>query len=434
MAEPNAVNDLPAPHTDDASAQIGGEDLAREADLIVPRISVEVFCTTAAFATSMQTAAADRRMAKASASVVMGGSGAAVKRYADHATPNLLIVETEAPGFGVFNELEELASVCAEDTRVIVVGPSNDVSLYRELMRQGVCEYLVSPSSPLQIIEAISSVFATPESAPAAKLVVVYGVRGGVGASMIAHNLAAEIAGVSDKDTVLVDLDLEFGTAALNFNIEAKHTIADALLDLENIDDVKVRRLLHPHTDRLMLLPAPADLKEKASLSDDGALTLFDTLRQSCDFLVVDAPHAWSSATRTALRQAESVVLVSTPDLACLRNLKSVYDWVVAERPHDAKPKIVMNQVGAAKRPEISQREFQEIIGATVDVAISYEPAAFGAAQNDGRLLSQVSGGQKPAAKIAELARTITGRLAKPAAKPAGGSVFSSMFGALKKG
>lgn len=389
---------------------LGDAALSREADLIAPRISIEAFCVTPGFASAMQTAAADRRMAKTKTQVGMGGCGAAVKRYADRGTPNLVIVESEEEGFGVFAELERLAAVCGEDARVLVAGPSNDVSLYRELIRQGVADYLVTPSSPLQIIEAVTNIYATPDAAPVARSVVVYGVRGGVGASVIAHNLAASLAQMLQKDTVLADLDFEFGTAALDFNIEAKHTIVEALYDLDDLDDVKVQRLLHKHSEHLSLLPAPADLKDKLWLNEDAALSLLDALRHACDMLVVDAPHAWSPGVACALRQAETIVLVAAPDLACLRNLKSVADWLQEERPHDAPPKIVLNQVGVPKRPEISSSEFKEIIGAEVDLSIPYDPGAFGEAQNDGKLLSQISSGQRAAAKIDALAQSLVDR------------------------
>lgn len=404
----------------------------RDADVIAPRITIDSFCVSAAFATSMQTAAHDRRMAKPKTSVSMGGVGAAMKRYAEAETPHLIIVETNESGYGIFSELERLAEVCSPDTGVVVAGPSNDVGLYRELIRQGVCEYLVTPSSPLQIIEAITSVFSSPEDAPPAHSAGVYGVRGGVGASIIAHNLAIALSERTEKDTVLLDLDMEFGTAALDFNIEAKHTVADAVLDIEHLDDVKVQRLLYKYSEQLSILPSPADLRDRAALTDETILMLLDVLRKSCDWLVVDTPHSWSPAVACAMRQVEMLVLVATPDLACLRNLKTVVEWAREARPQDAAPKIVLNQVGAPKRPEISEREFKEIVGVGVDVSIAFEPAVFGAAQNDGKLLRDVGGGQKIAPKIDALIDGLIGRDAKAAStgKSAGAlGMLSGLFG-----
>lgn len=368
---------------------------AREHDLIAPRISIEAFCVTPGFASAMQTAARDRRMAKTRCTVGMGGAQAASKRYANVSTPNLVIVESSESGFGIFRELESLAGVCGEDVNVIVAGPSNDVSLYRELIRQGVSEYLVSPPSPMQIIEAVTTVYATPETAPAARSVAVFGVRGGVGASVLAHNIGAMIARQIRKETVIVDLDLEFGTAALDFNAEARSTMADVIADVDELDDVKLGRMLCEQEENLRLLAAPASVRARAALDESAMYSLLDTVRAAADYVVLDTPHSWNPAVVTTLRQSENVVLVATPDLASLRNLKTVYDWLKAERQHDAPPRIVLNQTGVPKRPEIAAKEFSEIVGAPVDLTLPFEPALFGAAQNDGKMLADVAGSKK---------------------------------------
>lgn len=391
--------------------------LVREHDLIAPRVSIEAFCVTPAFASAMQTAARDRRMAKTRCTVGMGGAQAAAKRYANVATPNLVIVETAESGFGIFGELETLAGVCSEDVNVIVAGPSNDVTLYRELIRQGVSEYLVSPPSPMQIIEAVTTVYATPETAPAARSLAVFGVRGGVGASVLAHNFGSIIARHIRKETVIVDLDLEFGTTALDFNAEARNTMADVLADVDELDDVKLGRMLYEQEEHLRLLAAPATVRTRAPLDEQSMYSLLDTVRVSADYVVLDTPHHWSPAVTTTLRQAENVVLVATPDLASLRNLKSVYDWLKAERQHDARPRIVLNQIGMPKRPEIAAKEFAEIVGAPMDLSIPFEPALFGAAQNDGKMLADVAGSKKLVEPIEAFVQSLFG--GKPGAKTA---------------
>lgn len=390
-------------------AQSAPQSLGREHDLVIPRISVEAFCMTPDFATATQTAAQDRRMAKAKTCVGMGGAKSAAKRYANVGTPNLILVESLESGFGIFQELEALAEVCDPETRVIVAGPSNDVTLYRELIRQGVCEYLVTPAAPMQIIEAIATAYEDPQATPAGKTIAVFGVRGGSGSSVLAHNLAEMIAAQSEKDTVLVDLDLEFGTVALDFNIEAKSSVADALGDIEGLDDVKLARLLFQQDEHLKLLPAPPAIQSRGHPGEEEVLGLMDSVRNVADFVVLDIPNEWNSGTRCALRQADQVVLVATPDLVSLRNLKSVYDWLQAERQHDAAPKIVLNQVGQAKRPEIAATEFSEILNAEIDVTLPHEPAVFGAAQNEGKTLRHLPAAKRVVEQLEPMARSLAG-------------------------
>lgn len=391
-----------------------------EQDLIAPRISVGAFCVTEGFAVAVQSAARDRRMAKVKADVSMGGAVAAARRYSGVSAPNLVIVESMESGFNLFSELSQLAEVVEPETRVIVAGPSNDVGLYRELIRNGVSDYLVTPCAPMQVIESIIGAYDAPDAAPAAASYAVYGVRGGVGASVFAHNLAYEIAERTKKDTILIDLDIEFGTLGLNFNIETKHSTADAVVDAGGLDDVKLARLLHPATDQLKLLPAPADLREREQLSAEAALTLLDVARRTGEQVVIDAPRGWGPAAQVALRQATTPILVASPDLASLRNLRAIAEWVAAERQNDEAPRLVLTQIGQPKRPEIPPKEFGEILGRAIDLTLPWDGAAFGAALNEGKMLREISAGKNLAGAIGGFADQLTGRI-KPTARRKGG-------------
>src|ERR1700748_2192489 len=160
----------------------------------VPRISIHAFCEFPDTGAALQRAAADRRLSQAHLTVQLGGIAAAVEYYRGQVTPNLLIVETRLHGQAALAELDRLAEVCDAATKVIVVGRSNDVELYRELMRRGASEYLMAPLSPLQLIEVISGLYAGKDSAPIGRVIAVVGARGGAGSSTMAHNLGWTIA------------------------------------------------------------------------------------------------------------------------------------------------------------------------------------------------------------------------------------------------
>src|SRR5690606_9490206 len=121
----------------------------------VPRITIHAFCEQPGTGSAIQRAGEDRRLAKAHLTVHMGGIPAAIEQYQQAATPNLIMVETRATGQELFGQLGSLAEVCDAGTKVIVIGHMNDVSLYREMIRQGVNEYLVTPLHPMGVIEAI---------------------------------------------------------------------------------------------------------------------------------------------------------------------------------------------------------------------------------------------------------------------------------------
>ena len=226
----------------------------------VPRITIHAFCEQPGTGSAIQRAGEDRRLAKAHLTVHMGGIPASIEQYQQAATPNLIMVETRATGQELFGQLGALAEVCDAGTKVVVIGHMNDVSLYREMIRQGVNEYLVAPLHPMGVIEAISRLYVDPDAPPIGRTIAFIGAKGGTGSSTIAHNIGWCISTGMDEDVIITDLDLPFGTAGLDFNQDPAQGIADALTAPERLDDVLLDRLLVKCTDRLSLFAAPAVL------------------------------------------------------------------------------------------------------------------------------------------------------------------------------
>lgn len=380
-------------------------------DRPIPRISIAAFCEQPETGAVIQRAAMDRRLSKTHVTVHMGGLDAAVELYSDTATPNLVIVEArEVRRDPLMAQLEALASVCDPASKVIVVGASNDIVLYRELIRSGISEYLMAPLHPMQIIETIANLYAAPESDPIGKVFAFVGAKGGSGSSTIAHNFAWSMASQLGIATTLVDLDLPFGTAGLDFNQDPAQGVADALVAPERLDDVLLERLLVRCDEKLHLFAAPAVIDRDYDIDPQAFETMIDIVRGSSPAVVIDMPHGWSSWTRQTLMAADEIIVSATPDLASLRNAKNICDIFVAARPHDAKPRLVLNQVGVVKRPEIPVKDFAEAIGIEPLLVLPFDPQLFGTAANNGQMLAQLNPNARAAQGFLHLAKVLTGR------------------------
>ena len=406
--------------TSEAEASTGENFGAAAHERPVPRISIEAFCEFQDTTAALQRAATDRRLSKANVGIHSGGIAEAVSFFGKNQTANLLIVETRGQGKAVLLELEQLATVCDESTKVIVVGRVNDVHLYRELTRRGVSEYLVGPLSPLQIIETISSLYVNPSAPPIGRVVVFAGARGGAGASTIAHNVAWYVAEGLKVNTAIIDLDLPFGTAGLNFNEDPGQGVADALVAPDRLDDVLLDRLLIKCGEHLSLFAAPALLDRDYAVDAGAYEAVIDQVRSSVPCVVVDLPHAWTAWSRQILYAADEIVIVATPDLASLRNTKNMLDAVKTRRANDALPKLVINQIGVAKRPEIPVKEFAAAIGQEPALVLPFDPQLFGTASNNGQMLAEVQPNSRCAEGMRALAELVTGRAVSQPAKKSG--------------
>ena len=399
----------------------------------VPRISIHAFCEFPDTGAALQRAAADRRLSKAHLQVQLGGIDAAVEHYRGQITPNLLIVETKLGGQEALAELDRLAEVCDPTTKVIVVGRANDVELYRELMRRGASEYLIAPLSPLQLIEVISGLYLDPGASPIGRVMAVVGARGGAGSSTLAHNIGWCIAEELHINTTIMDLDLPFGTVGLDFNDESSQGIADALSAPERLDDVLLDRLLLKRGDHLSLFTAPAALERDYDGNPDSYEAVIDAVRQTSPCVILDLPHGWSPWIKTCLMAADDVVVVATPDLTSLRNAKNVIELVKSARPNDNAPRLVINQVGVPKRPEIPAKDFAETMGMDPAAIIAFDPALFGQAANNGQMVMEVSAKAPVSEALRRLCGALTGRAPAEPAKSTAASIFSSLLNKGKK-
>ena len=395
----------------------------------VPRISIHAFCEFPDTGTALQRAGGDRRLSKAHLQVQLGGVNAAVEHYTGQITPNLLIVETKLSGQDALSELDRLAEVCDPATKVIVVGRHNDVELYRELMRRGASEYLIAPVEPLELIEVISGLYLDPGASPIGRVVAVVGARGGAGSSTVAHNIGWCIAEELHINTTIVDLDLPFGTVGLDFNDEASQGVADALSAPERLDDVLLDRLLLKRGDHLSLFTAPAALEREYDAAPEAYEAVVDAVRQTTPCVVLDIPHGWAPWIKSALLAADDIVIVATPDLTSLRNAKNIIELVKNARPNDVPPRLVLNQVGTPKRPEIPAKDFAETMGLDPAAIIGFDPTLFGQAANNGQMVIELAPKAPVSEALRRLCRNLTGRTMDGPGNKNSISIFSFLKG-----
>ncbi len=375
----------------------------------VPRISIHAFCETPETTALLERAAVDRRLAKTHLTMHMGGLPKAVDHFQSASTPNLIIVEALEGGETLFAQLGELAEVCDPTTKVVILGRANDIGLYRELMRQGISDYIVRPKSPLQIIKSIATLYIDPAAPPIGRTIAFVGARGGSGSSTLAHNVAWCAAEELQSDTVILDLDLPFGTASLDFEQDPTSGLIEALSSPERLDDVLLDRLLQKHTERLSLFTAPNLLDRDYDIDDQAFETVIDVVRGAAPTIIIDVPHVWTGWSKRLLQSADQIVITATADLASFRNTKNLVDIVSGARPNDSPPLLVVNQFDA-KLSSVQPQQYAEHVGLTPSFVFNWEPQLFHTAATNAAPIVQVGAKTKTAQSIRDLTSLVLGR------------------------
>jgi pilus assembly protein CpaE len=221
--------------------------------------------------------------------------------------------------------LEIVENVCAQGaTTVMVFSEKADPELLVRCMRAGAREFLSFPLAPEVMEEALVRAAARKpqtktDKKASGRLLTFMGAKGGAGATMLACNFAVALAKESNQKTVLIDLDLPLGDAALNMGITAEFSTIDALNSMERMDARFLNQLLVKHSSGVWVLAAPGRFLQYQANTDAIDWLLY-VARQEFDNVVVDLGSKLDLMGTAAYKEASTFYLVTQSSIPELRN------------------------------------------------------------------------------------------------------------------
>lgn len=282
-------------------------------------------------------------------------------------------ISDEADPFGV---LEELAMHVEPGVRVFVIGDNETVDFYRRLTRDlGVQEYICKPLNRELIarmfLPALTGRSATYSQNRVGRVITVMGVRGGVGATTIAVNLATHLADRSRQHTLLFDADLHCGSAALMLQGATGGGLRMALEHPSRVDGLFAERSAPAINDRLNVLATEEALGSLVNPPEGAARHLMTVMCKRFNQVVVDLPRFASSLNYELRDTAHVQVLVMDPSLASLRDV--LRHLSLPQSPSQAsRPLVVLNRIGIPG--SLTVQQVIAGLGDRVDIRIPWLP------------------------------------------------------------
>ena len=310
-----------------------------------------------------------------------GGINAAQSAVNQGACPELLIVDISDSASPV-SDVSGLTSSVGPDTTVVALGPENDVALYRSLLSAGVTDYLVKPVSTQELRRTILAAGESTDQAEQTakgRVSALIGARGGVGVSSLAIGVAWTLAQDFRKQVALVDLDLHFGTVALNLDLEPGNGLRSALENADRIDSLFVASALVNVSDNLFVLGGEEPLDQTFEPQPEAFELLMTELRRIFDVILIDLPRHMVPTAVGTLSTADGIAVVTDLSLAGLRDAARLRTSLGRIAP-DTSLSIIANRVGLEKASELPRAEFEKGLGSKIDVYVPEEPRAAKAA------------------------------------------------------
>jgi pilus assembly protein CpaE len=292
--------------------------------------------------------------------------------------PDLVILDLRAAA-GVPPGLAALKRQHAT-TSVIIVAKSLDPELILSVMRAGANECLAEPITQGDLDAAITRVVARQPAPAASQSFAIVGVKGGVGATSLAVNVATALSRVASAGALLVDLHVTRGEAALYLGVEPRFTVVDALDNIQKLDEAFFRSLVTRASSRLDMLASP-ETAAAARLDPPRVRTLLDFTSKLFEFTVVDVPRTEPGAL-DGLDAMKSIVVVTTQELAAVRSAAVMVNRL-KQRYGKERPVLVLN--GKDNQSDIGREDIEQVVGMPVAYTIPGDAKVTMEALNKGR-------------------------------------------------
>lgn len=355
--------------------------------------------------------------------VISGGSRAAIASFNPRMEqPQIFIVDI-SDGDDELDAAKRILNTFQSVPVLILVGQRNDISFYRQVIAAGASDYLAVPFTGNDLHTAITNARDVPEPVvPAAnankraRLFVMMGAHGGAGTSTITVNTGWILAEGHKKSTVLIDLDVHFGTLALALNIDPSVGFRDALESPSRIDLEFLESALVAKTERLAVLSAEENLDDYVVFNGPAIELLIETLREHRSYIFVDAPRAVLHRCPQIVERADKVLLVSELTVTGLRDTLKIQHEMERSFP-DTQLQVIVNKRRGPNSGEIALADFEEQLGQKVIAEIPFDDNLVLKAVNEGLPIPALKKNCRLTDALESLCATLTGT-GSPAAKP----------------
>ena len=265
----------------------------------------------------------------------------------------------------------------SSDIVILVTGPSLPADALLDVMRAGASEYLPRPLSDDAVGEAFQRL-RKRVSAPGAesdlqgRVTTVFSSKGGTGVTTVATNLAVMMARRTGARTLLLDLNPGFGTAEISLGLVPRYSYLDVMRSFHRMDTELFESFLEEHESDVAFLSAPA-VEEDESPDPGAVASLLRLCRRHFHNVIVDGGSRVHGLLIQALQESDDLLMVATPEIPTLRNLKRAQNHLAVRGVGGAIPKVVLNHV--REGTGVTDREVREVLGAPVFAAIERDDA-----------------------------------------------------------
>ncbi|MCB1592137.1 MAG: type II secretion protein ATPase [Alphaproteobacteria bacterium] len=364
-------------------------------DILLPSAEVAVFSRDPETLRNSGEIRNDWRFARVSLHVQDGDVETAIQLYSGRDAPELLIIQTDTIDEGFLGRLEALSAYCSQDTAAVIIGPVNDVYLYRSLIDMGVSDYLVRPVMKDVLSDVIAKTLVSRLGVSGSRLIAFMGTKGGVGASSLAQMAALGVSEMMGQKTVLIDSSGGWSSLSVGMGFDPAGTLREISRAVDRNDEAGLARMFVEQGERLKIMAGGGDALLDTTILPDQYERFLDMLMVKAPVVLADLSASEPGLRKLLISRANHICLVSTPTLTSLRFARSLIKEIADLRGGDKDDlSLIINRMGQVKGHEVSLHEIEKAVELSPAASIPYLPNLFMANESNMRNVLSDKDGQ----------------------------------------
>lgn len=305
---------------------------------------------------------------------------------------SLLIVDLSTNKIKNLDFILQVTKEC-KNCKVLALSDNPSVELIIEVMRAGAKEFVPVPIIKNEFFEAIKKLVTEmnePVKKNKCKIISVFSNKGGIGKTSLATNLALELAKITKENIALIDLNFQMGDITTFLDLKPSFNISYMLENLDKINETFLLSTLERYkSTSLYVLADPPYFKQADNIQPRQITRLFDTLKETFSYIIVDAEASFDGKNIAALDNSDLIMLVTVANLPALRNTQRCLELFEKLGYDKEKIKIVVNRY--MENDEIKEVDIEKVLSKDIYWKIPNNYFAIMSAINKGIPVSDVN-------------------------------------------
>lgn len=323
---------------------------------------------------------------------------------------SLLIVDVSS-NFSKFNEFISNVASVAPNCKIIALSDNPSVDLIVKVMRAGAKDFLSLPLIKSEFFETLDRIYKNLTEISGkenkCRVMTVFSNKGGIGKTSIATNLALELAKITKENVALVDLNFQLGDITAFLDLKPSFNISYMLQNLDKINSEFLLNTVEKYKDTsLYVLADPPYFRQAENISKNQISKLFEKLKETFSYVVVDTDATFDAKTVTALDNSDLIFLVTIVNLPALRNCQRILDLFDKLGYEKEKTQIVINRY--MENDEIKEEDVEKVLEKDVYWKIPNNYFTMMSAINKGISVAEVNPESNVAVSYKEFAMSVS--------------------------